>query len=147
MVKEWQRQLGCKYVDGIISGQRSYNCKTILWAITVTARDSGGSPMDDPYTVAISHGEGRFVANDEVLRTLVANGQVATQYVDEAGMPSMNLNVNPNGSVAAIEGITSPDGRVFGKMGHVERRGDNLYANVPGNAWMPVFEGGVAYFA
>ena len=103
--------------------------------------------MDDPYTVAISHGEGRFVANDEVLRTLVANGQVATQYVDEAGVPSMSLDVNPNGSVAAIEGITSPDGRVFGKMGHVERRGDNLYANVPGNAWMPVFESGVAYFA
>ena len=103
--------------------------------------------MDDPYTVAISHGEGRFVANDEVLRTLVANGQIATQYVDEAGMPSMSLDVNPNGSVAAIEGITSPDGRVFGKMGHVERRGDNLYANVPGNAWMPVFESGVAYFA
>ena len=103
--------------------------------------------MDDPYTVAISHGEGRFVANDEVLRTLVANGQVATQYVDEAGMPSMSLDVNPNGSVAAIEGITSPDGRVFGKMGHVERRGDNLYSNVPGNAWMPVFESGVAYFA
>ena len=103
--------------------------------------------MDDPYTVAISHGEGRFVANDEVLRTLVANGQVATQYVDEAGMPSMSLDVNPNGSVAAIEGITSPDGRVFGKMGHVERRGDNLYANVPGNAWMPVFESGMAYFA
>ena len=103
--------------------------------------------MEDPYTVAISHGEGRFVANDEVLRTLVANGQVATQYVDETGMPSMSLDVNPNGSVAAIEGITSPDGRVFGKMGHVERRGDNLYSNVPGNAWMPVFESGVAYFA
>ena len=59
----------------------------------------------------------------------------------------MSLDVNPNGSVAAIEGITSPDGRVFGKMGHVERRGDNLYSNVPGNAWMPVFESGVAYFA
>ena len=99
------------------------------------------------YTVAISHGEGRFVANDDVLAKLVAGGQVATQYVDEAGMPGMNLDVNPNGSVMAIEGITSPDGRVFGKMGHVERRGNGLYQNVPGNKWMPVFESGVAYFA
>ena len=98
------------------------------------------------YTVAISHGEGRFVASDEVLAQLIANGQVATQYVDEAGVPSMDLDVNPNGSIACVEGITSPDGRVFGKMGHVERRGDGLYANVPGNKFMPVFESGVAYF-
>ena len=98
------------------------------------------------YTVAISHGEGRFVASDEVLAQLIANGQVATQYVDEAGVPSMDLDVNPNGSIACVEGITSPDGRVFGKMGHVERRGEGLYANVPGNKFMPVFESGVAYF-
>ena len=98
------------------------------------------------YTVAISHGEGRFVASDEVLAQLIANGQVATQYVDEAGVPSMDLDVNPNGSIVCVEGITSPDGRVFGKMGHVERRGDGLYANVPGNKFMPVFESGVAYF-
>ncbi|MDY2778179.1 MAG: phosphoribosylformylglycinamidine synthase subunit PurQ, partial [Collinsella sp.] len=98
------------------------------------------------YTVAISHGEGRFVANDEVLSQLRAGGQIATQYVDEAGVPSMDLAVNPNGSVCAIEGITSPDGRVFGKMGHVERRGDGLYRNVPGEKFMPLFEGGVAYF-
>ena len=99
------------------------------------------------YTVAISHGEGRFVASDEVLASLVANGQVATQYVDAAGAPSMDLGVNPNGSIACVEGITSPDGRVFGKMGHVERRGEGLYANVPGNKFMPIFESGVAYFA
>ena len=99
------------------------------------------------YTVAISHGEGRFVASDEVLASLVAAGQVATQYVDAAGQPSMDLSVNPNGSIACVEGITSPDGRVFGKMGHVERRGEGLYANVPGNKFMPVFESGVAYFA
>ena len=98
------------------------------------------------YTVAISHGEGRFVASDEVLAQLIANGQIATQYVDEAGVPSMDLDVNPNGSIACVEGITSPDGRVFGKMGHVERRGDGLYANVPGNKFMPVFESGVKYF-
>ena len=101
----------------------------------------------DTYTVAISHGEGRFVANDDVLAKLVAGGQIATQYVDEAGVPSMDLDVNPNGSVCAIEGITSPDGRVFGKMGHVERRGEGLYANVPGEKFMPIFESGVAYFA
>ena len=99
------------------------------------------------YTVAISHGEGRFVASDEVLASLVAAGQVATQYVDAAGQPSMDLSVNPNGSIACVEGITSPDGRVFGKMGHVERRGEGLYANVPGNKFMPIFESGVAYFA
>ena len=101
---------------------------------------------DELYTVAISHGEGRFVANDEVLDQLRAGGQIATQYVDVAGMPSMDLDVNPNGSVACIEGITSPDGRVFGKMGHVERRGDGLYKNVPGEKFMPLFESGVAYF-
>ncbi len=101
----------------------------------------------DTYTVAISHGEGRFVANDDVLAKLVAGGQVATQYVDAAGVPSMDLDVNPNGSVACIEGIVSPDGRVFGKMGHVERRGEGLYANVPGDKFMPIFENGVAYFA
>ena len=99
------------------------------------------------YTVAISHGEGRFVANDDVLEQLRLGGQIATQYVGEDGAPSMDLAVNPNGSVLAIEGITSPDGRVFGKMGHVERRGDGLYQNVPGEKLMPVFEGGVAYFA
>ena len=101
---------------------------------------------EELYTVAISHGEGRFVANDEVLGQLRAGGQIATQYVDVAGMPSMDLDVNPNGSVACIEGITSPDGRVFGKMGHVERRGDGLYKNVPGEKFMPLFESGVAYF-
>ena len=99
------------------------------------------------YTVAISHGEGRFVASDEVLGQLAAAGQVATQYVGLDGAPSMDLAVNPNGSVAAIEGITSPDGRVLGKMGHVERRGAGLYRNVPGEKWMPIFESGVAYFA
>ena len=98
------------------------------------------------YTVAISHGEGRFVANDDVLSQLREGGQIATQYVDEAGVPSMDLSVNPNGSALAIEGITSPDGRVFGKMGHAERRGDGLYKNVPGEKFMPIFESGVAYF-
>ncbi len=103
--------------------------------------------VGDIHNIAISHGEGRFVASDELLAQLVANGQIATQYVDEQGMPSMDLGVNPNGSALAIEGITSPDGRVLGKMGHTERSADGLYKNVPGNAFQPLIEGGVAYFA
>ena len=102
--------------------------------------------VGDVHTVAISHGEGRFVASDEVLAQLKANGQIATQYVDESGMPSMDLGANPNGSLLAIEGITSPDGRVFGKMGHSERSGNGLYVNVPSNKYQPIFEAGVEYF-
>ncbi|NMM94093.1 phosphoribosylformylglycinamidine synthase [Bifidobacterium oedipodis] len=103
--------------------------------------------VGDVHTVAISHGEGRFVASDELLASLKANGQIATQYVSEAGVPGMDLDVNPNGSLLAIEGITSPDGRVFGKMGHSERSGSGLYANVPGDKYQPIFEAGVEYFA
>ena len=102
--------------------------------------------VDEVHTIAISHGEGRFVARDEVVKSLIENGQVATQYVDAAGQPTMDLRYNPNGSVLAIEGITSPDGRVLGKMGHTERSGDELYKNVPGNKYQPLFEGGVDYF-
>ena len=102
--------------------------------------------VGDVHTVAISHGEGRFVASDEVLAQLKANGQIATQYVDESGVPSMDLSANPNGSLLAIEGTTSPDGRVFGKMGHSERSGNGLYVNVPGNKYQPIFEAGVEYF-
>ena len=103
--------------------------------------------VGDVHTVAISHGEGRFVASPETVAQLKANGQIATQYVDADGVPGMDLAVNPNGSVLAIEGITSPDGRIFGKMGHSERSGVGLYKNVPGNTYQPLFEGGVAYFA
>ena len=86
------------------------------------------------------------MASDEVLAQLKANGQIATQYVDETGTPGMDLDVNPNGSLLAIEGITSPDGRVFGKMGHSERSGEYLYKNVTGDKYQPIFEGGVDYF-
>ena len=103
--------------------------------------------VGDIHNIAISHGEGRFVASDELLAQLVANGQIATQYVDENGIPSMDLDVNPNGSLLAIEGITSPDGRVLGKMGHTERSANGLYYNVPGDAFQPLIEGGVEYFA
>ena len=102
--------------------------------------------VGDIHNIAISHGEGRFVASDELLAQLREKGQIATQYVDAQGVPSMDLSVNPNGSALAIEGITSPDGRVLGKMGHTERSADGLYQNVPGNAFQPLIEGGVAYF-
>ena len=100
----------------------------------------------DVFAVPVSHGEGRFVADDETLARLIANGQVATQYVDLDGKPAADIPFNPNGSVCAIEGITSPDGRVFGKMGHTERKGDNLYFNVPGCKDPQIFEAGVEYF-
>ena len=102
--------------------------------------------IGDVHNIAISHGEGRFVAAPDLVDQLVATGQVATQYVDEDGVPGMALDVNPNGSVLAIEGITSPDGRVLGKMGHTERSGHGLYQNVPGDKYQPLFEGGVSYF-
>ena len=100
----------------------------------------------DMFAIPISHGEGRFVANDEVMKKLIENGQVATQYVNPDGTPVADMPFNPNGSVCAVEGITSPDGRVLGKMGHCERKGDNLYANVPFDKDMKIFESGVNYF-
>ena len=102
--------------------------------------------VGDMHEIAISHGEGRFVASPELVAELTAKGQIATQYVGEDGEPAMSLDVNPNGSVLAIEGITSPDGRVLGKMGHTERSGEGLYKNVPGNKFQPLIEGGVSYF-
>ena len=102
--------------------------------------------VGDVYTVAISHGEGRFLASDELVRQLAANGQIATQYVDLDGNATSDIRYNPNDSVCAIEGITSPDGRVFGKMGHSERIGNGLYKNVLGEFDMKMFESAVKYF-
>ena len=102
--------------------------------------------VGDIYTVPISHGEGRFLASDTLVKELAANGQIATQYVDLAGNPTMDSAFNPNGSVAAIEGIISPDGRVLGKMGHSERIGKNLYRNVLGEYDMQLFASAVKYF-
>ena len=98
------------------------------------------------YTVPISHGEGRFLCSDEVLQGLIANGQVATQYVDASGAPTYDIRFNPNGSSCAIEGITSLDGRVLGKMGHTERTAQGLYKNVPGEYDMKLFLGAVKYY-
>jgi len=102
--------------------------------------------VGDVHLIPVSHGEGRFVCPDNLLKTLIENGQICTQYVGPDGEPSMDLRVNPNGSVLAVEGICSPDGRVFGKMGHSERTGSGLYQNVVGNIVQPLFESGVAYF-
>ena len=98
------------------------------------------------FTVPISHGEGRFLCSDELVKKLAENGQIATQYVDLSGNITMDTEFNPNGSVCAIEGITSPDGRVFGKMGHAERIGKQLYRNVPGDYDMGLFRSAVKYF-
>ena len=103
--------------------------------------------VGDVYSVPISHGEGRFLASEELIRRLAANGQIATQYVDLEDKATENVRFNPNGSAYAIEGITSPDGRVFGKMGHAERIGTGLYKNVPGNYDIRMFEAAVRYFA
>ena len=104
------------------------------------------SNVGDLHAIPISHGEGRFVAPQTVLEDLIAHGQVATQYVDGSGVPSMDMEVNPNGSLLAIEGIFSPDGRVFGKMGHSERRGDHVARNIPGEKYQPLFDSGAEYF-
>ena len=102
--------------------------------------------VGDVYNVPISHGEGKFLASEALVKQLAENGQIATQYVDLAGKPTMDAAFNPNGSVCAIEGITSPDGRVFGKMGHSERIGKALYRNVPGQYDIRMFEAAVKYF-
>ena len=105
-----------------------------------------GAEAGQIHTVPVSHGEGRFVADAQTVARLMANGQIATQYVDLEGNPSMDIQWNPNGSVCAIEGITSPDGRILGKMGHSERQGENLYGNVPGEKDQQLFASGVRYF-
>ena len=105
-----------------------------------------GVNVGDVYNVPISHGEGKFVASEELVDELARNGQIMTQYVDLGGAPTSDIRYNPNGSVAAIEGILSPDGRVFGKMGHSERFANGLYKNVPGEYDMKLFESAVKYF-
>ena len=93
------------------------------------------------------HGEGRFVADDAALKRLIENGQIATQYTTPCGKVSGDITWNPNGSVCGIEGITSPDGRVFGKMGHSERKGNDLYKNVPGCKDNGMFASAVRYWS
>ncbi|MDR3342681.1 MAG: phosphoribosylformylglycinamidine synthase [Treponema sp.] len=104
-----------------------------------------GSTVGDIHRIPVSHGEGRFVAPEALIQDLICHGQIAAQYVDLAGNPTMDTRYNPNGSMYAVEAITSPDGRVLGKMGHSERRGTHTYKNVPGNTDQRIFENAVAY--
>ncbi|MBQ9992230.1 MAG: phosphoribosylformylglycinamidine synthase subunit PurQ, partial [Firmicutes bacterium] len=102
--------------------------------------------VGEVYKIPVSHGEGRFIADEENLQKLLANGQIATQYVDLEGNPTMDYLYNPNGSYWAIEGITSPDGRVMGKMGHAERVKKEIGKNIPDFEPQPIFKGGINYF-
>jgi len=105
-----------------------------------------GTEIGDLHNVPFSHGEGKFYATDEDIQKLAAAGQIATQYTDFDGVPTMDPEFNPNGSIHAIEGITSPCGRVLGKMGHTERRGPDVGQNISGNLHQPLFKAGVNYF-
>jgi len=121
--------------------------------MTLTRIASNKSPwlanvnVGDIHAIAVSHGEGRFVASEDEIMQLAQNGQIATQYVDLEGKATLDIRYNPNGSMFAIEGITSPDGRVLGKMGHSERIGSDISKNVPGQKDQKIFEAGVAYFS
>ncbi|MBE7026204.1 MAG: phosphoribosylformylglycinamidine synthase [Ruminococcaceae bacterium] len=125
-----------RHVSTIVTTRIASNRSPWLYATNV----------GDLHSIAVSHGEGRFYANDEWLKKLVENEQIATQYVDLDGKASDKIPYNPNGSVAAIEGIFSPDGRVLGKMGHSERCGENIFANISGSKDQKLFESGVKYF-
>jgi len=125
---------------------RHVSCMVRTRVSSVKSPWLAGCQTGDVHTIAVSHGEGRFVASDALIKELAANGQIATQYVDLSGNATMDIAYNPNGSICAIEGITSPDGRVLGKMGHSERWQDGLYQNIPGNKDQKLFESGVAYF-
>jgi len=128
------------------------NINRHITKIVHTRITSNNSPwlMDTPvgaiHEIAVSHGEGKFVASPELIEELFKNGQVATQYVNLDGVPTMNGEFNPNGSFAAIEGITSADGRILGKMGHSERKGTNVFKNIIGEKDQLIFENGVKYF-
>jgi len=146
---------------GKIADEMTPNCPTLTFnniarhqsMMVYTRIASVDSPwmsaykVGDIHTVAISHGEGRFYAPDDVLKSLADTGRIATQYTDENGVPTMNMPFNPNGSALAIEGIFSPDGRIFGKMGHSERAGANIAKNVPGDNQLDIFRSGVLYFS
>ncbi|MGE5678145.1 MAG: phosphoribosylformylglycinamidine synthase [Pseudomonadota bacterium] len=125
---------------------RHMSCMTNTKVVSNLSPWFAKSRLGDIHTIAMSHGEGRFAASRAVVDVLIKNGQVATQYVDAEGNPTYDISFNPNGSIDAIEGITSPDGRILGKMGHSERTGRNVAVNVPGDKEQKIFEAGVGYF-
>ena len=128
-------QIG-RHISCLVDTKITSNLSPWLW----------GTETDDIYTIPVSHGEGRFVAPQSVIDELATKGQIATQYVDPSGNATYDIRYNPNGSICAIEGITSPDGRVLGKMGHSERIGNGLYKNVSGEKDQKIFVSGVNYF-
>ncbi len=125
---------------------RHVSCLTRTRVASVKSPWLALTEVGDVHTIPISHGEGRFIADASLIEALAKNGQIATQYVDLNDVPTMDPRWNPNGSAAAVCGITSPDGRIFGKMGHSERIGNNLYKNVDGETDQKLFEAGVNYF-
>jgi phosphoribosylformylglycinamidine synthase len=125
---------------------RHMSCLVRTRVASVRSPWMSGVKTGDIHTLPVSHGEGRFIASDELIEMMIKKGQIATQYVDLDGIPTNDIRFNPNNSFMAIEGVTSPDGRVFGKMGHSERIRSHLYKNVPGNYDQKIFESGVAYF-
>ncbi|MDO4552652.1 MAG: phosphoribosylformylglycinamidine synthase [Bacillota bacterium] len=125
---------------------RHMSCLVRTRVASVKSPWLAAAEVGDVHTVAISHGEGRFIASEALLRELAASGQIVTQYVDEEGLPGADMPANPNGSMLAAEGIVSPDGRILGKMGHSERAGVNVFKNVEGNKDQGLFASGVAYF-
>jgi phosphoribosylformylglycinamidine synthase len=125
---------------------RHVSCMVQTKVVSTLSPWFSGVELGEIHSIAVSHGEGRFVANQDVVQKLIANGQVATQYVDLSGKPSNDVIYTPNGSFEAIEGITSPDGRVLGKMGHSERTGNGVAINILGNKYQPIFQSGVDYF-
>ena len=125
------RHISCLANTKIVSNKSPW-----LWNTTV----------GDVHKVAFSHGEGRFMADEATIKKLANNNQIATQYVNNDGNPTYDIKCNPNGSIYAIEGITSPDGRVLGKMGHSERIGNDVFKNVPGKKDQKIFLSGVEYF-
>lgn len=125
---------------------RHVSCMVQTKVVSTLSPWFSGIELGEVHTIPVSHGEGRFVANPSMIQKLIERGQVATQYVDHQGAPSNDVVYNPNGSDEAIEGITSPDGRVLGKMGHSEREGQGVAINIHGNKYQPIFEGGVNYF-
>ncbi len=131
----------------------TYNCISRHQSMIVKTRIASnkspwlmGASVGDVFSVPISHGEGRFICSEDELLRLSSNGQIATQYVDENNIPTMDIRYNPNGSIGAVEGILSPDGRIFGKMGHSERTATTLYKNVYGNYDIGIFRSAVEYF-
>ncbi len=126
---------------------RHISCYARIRIVSMLSPWLTNSQVGDIHRLPLSHGEGKFHASEQVIAGLAASGQIATQYCDADGAPSMDIAINPNGSLAAIEGITSPCGRILGKMAHSERSGIQVAKNIPGTKHQPIFTAGVAYFA